>query len=173
MKCFALESFNLSCQAEHTKINSRLNFNTGLALIAFWTTHPWSWLACTHRATISAIVYFEWSLLSLWKMTRAQYLESRYSNIFFWKLKNFLISGETFRTNSRNYLEHGFHVTNLRRSNKVCLNMADALHLCFGILSHVFHLHGVEHAAMFLALEVWEKRKCKTLNIWGGGVFPP
>ena len=35
MKCFALESFNLSCQAEHTKINSRLNFNPGLALIAF------------------------------------------------------------------------------------------------------------------------------------------
>ena len=26
MKCFALESFNLSCQAEHTNINSRLNF---------------------------------------------------------------------------------------------------------------------------------------------------
>ena len=38
MKCFTLESFNLSCQAEHTKINSRLNFNPGLALIAFWTT---------------------------------------------------------------------------------------------------------------------------------------
>ena len=35
MKCFALESFNLSCQAEHTKINSRLNFNPGIALIAF------------------------------------------------------------------------------------------------------------------------------------------
>ena len=35
MKCFALESFNLTCQAEHTKINSRLNFNPGLALIAF------------------------------------------------------------------------------------------------------------------------------------------
>ena len=35
MKCFALESFNLSCQAEHTKINIRLNFNPGLALIAF------------------------------------------------------------------------------------------------------------------------------------------
>ena len=35
MKCFALESFNLSCQAEHTKINSRLNFNPGLALITF------------------------------------------------------------------------------------------------------------------------------------------
>ena len=30
MKCFALESFNLRCQAEHTKINSRL------ALIAFF-----------------------------------------------------------------------------------------------------------------------------------------
>ena len=30
-KCFALESFNLSCQAEHTKMNSRLNFNPGLA----------------------------------------------------------------------------------------------------------------------------------------------
>ena len=41
MKCFALESFNLSCQAEHTKINSRLNFNPGLALITFWTTRPW------------------------------------------------------------------------------------------------------------------------------------
>ena len=41
MKCFALESFNLSCQAEHTKINSRLNFNPGLALIAFSTTRPW------------------------------------------------------------------------------------------------------------------------------------
>ena len=35
MKGFALESFNLSCQAEHTKINSRLNFNPGLALITF------------------------------------------------------------------------------------------------------------------------------------------
>ena len=34
MKCFALESFN-SSQAEHTKINRRLNFNPGLALIAF------------------------------------------------------------------------------------------------------------------------------------------
>ena len=41
MKCFALESFNLSCQAQHTKINSRLNFNPGLALIAFSTTRPW------------------------------------------------------------------------------------------------------------------------------------
>ena len=40
MKCFALENFNLSCQAQHTKINSRLNFNPGLALIAFWTTRP-------------------------------------------------------------------------------------------------------------------------------------
>ena len=40
MKCFALESFDLSCQAEHAKINSRLNFNPGLVLIAFWTTHP-------------------------------------------------------------------------------------------------------------------------------------
>ena len=40
MKCFALESFNLSCQAEHTKINSWLNFNSVLALIAFWTTRP-------------------------------------------------------------------------------------------------------------------------------------
>ena len=40
MKCFALESFNLICQAEHTKINSRLNFKPGLALIAFWTTRP-------------------------------------------------------------------------------------------------------------------------------------
>ena len=38
MKCFALESFDLSCQAEHTKINSRLNSNPGLALITFWTT---------------------------------------------------------------------------------------------------------------------------------------
>ena len=35
IKCFALESFNLSRQAEHTKINRRLNFNPGLALIAF------------------------------------------------------------------------------------------------------------------------------------------
>ena len=35
MKCFALERFNLSCESEHTKINSRLNFNPGLALIAF------------------------------------------------------------------------------------------------------------------------------------------
>ena len=26
MKCFALERFNLSCQVEHAKINSRLNF---------------------------------------------------------------------------------------------------------------------------------------------------
>ena len=42
MKCFALESFNLSCQAEHTKINNRLNFNPGLALTAFWTTRPWT-----------------------------------------------------------------------------------------------------------------------------------
>ena len=41
MKCFALESFNLS-QAEHTKINKRLNFNPGLVLIAFWTTRTWS-----------------------------------------------------------------------------------------------------------------------------------
>ena len=40
MKCFALESFNLICQAELTKINSRLNFNPGLELIAFWTTPP-------------------------------------------------------------------------------------------------------------------------------------
>ena len=40
MKCFALENFNLTCQAEHTKINSRLNFNPGLVLIAFWTTRP-------------------------------------------------------------------------------------------------------------------------------------
>ena len=40
VKCFALESFNLSCQAEYTKINSRLNFNPGLALINFWTTCP-------------------------------------------------------------------------------------------------------------------------------------
>ena len=38
MKCFALERFNLSFQAEHTKINSRLNFNPGLSLIAFSTT---------------------------------------------------------------------------------------------------------------------------------------
>ena len=35
MKYFAKESFNLRCQAEHTKINSRLNFNPGLALITF------------------------------------------------------------------------------------------------------------------------------------------
>ena len=42
MKCFAFESFNLSFQAEHTKINSRLNFNPRLALIAFWTTRPGS-----------------------------------------------------------------------------------------------------------------------------------
>ena len=35
MKCFALERFKLSCESEHTKINSRLNFNPGLALIAF------------------------------------------------------------------------------------------------------------------------------------------
>ena len=38
MKCFALESFNFSCQTEQTKINSRLNFNPGLALVAFWAT---------------------------------------------------------------------------------------------------------------------------------------
>ena len=38
MKCFTLKSFNLSCQAEHTKINGQLNFNPGLALIVFWTT---------------------------------------------------------------------------------------------------------------------------------------
>ena len=35
IKCFALESFNLSCQAEHTQISSRLNFDPELALIAF------------------------------------------------------------------------------------------------------------------------------------------
>ena len=40
MKCFALESFNLSCQTENTKINSRLNFYPGLTLIVFWTTRP-------------------------------------------------------------------------------------------------------------------------------------
>ena len=40
MKCFALESFNLSCEAQHTKINSRLNFNPGLALIAFEQPAP-------------------------------------------------------------------------------------------------------------------------------------
>ena len=40
MNCFALESFNLSCQAEHTKIKSRSNFNPGLVLISFWTTCP-------------------------------------------------------------------------------------------------------------------------------------
>ena len=34
-KCFALERSNLSCQAEHTKIHSRLNFNPGLTLTAF------------------------------------------------------------------------------------------------------------------------------------------
>ena len=32
-KC--ITCFNLSCQAEHTKINSQLNFNPGLALTAF------------------------------------------------------------------------------------------------------------------------------------------
>ena len=48
MKCFSLESFNLSCQAEHIKINSRLNFNPGLVLIAFRTTRPWSYISiCT------------------------------------------------------------------------------------------------------------------------------
>ena len=31
MKCFASQSFILCCQAEHTKINSQLNFNPGLA----------------------------------------------------------------------------------------------------------------------------------------------
>ena len=36
--------FNLSCQAEHTKINSQLNFNPGLAPTAFWTTRPWGQL---------------------------------------------------------------------------------------------------------------------------------
>ena len=41
MKYFALESFNLNCQAEHNKINSRLNFYPGLALIAFSTTRSW------------------------------------------------------------------------------------------------------------------------------------
>ena len=35
MKCFALERFDISSRAEHTKINSRLNFNPGLALITF------------------------------------------------------------------------------------------------------------------------------------------
>ena len=39
-KCFALENFNLTCQAEHTKINSRLNLNPGLALIAFLNNPP-------------------------------------------------------------------------------------------------------------------------------------
>ena len=40
MKCFALENFNWSCQVEHTKINSRLNFNPGLPLIAFCNNLP-------------------------------------------------------------------------------------------------------------------------------------
>ena len=31
LKYFALEKFNLSCQAEHTKMNSRFNFNPGLS----------------------------------------------------------------------------------------------------------------------------------------------
>ena len=61
MKCFALESFNLSCQAEHTKINSRLNFNPGLALIAFWTTRPWTfntwWLHVEGR--VDFFYYFQ------------------------------------------------------------------------------------------------------------------
>ena len=41
----------------------------------------WSWLACTDKATLSAIVYFEWSPPTaahqfLWKMMRAQHLET-------------------------------------------------------------------------------------------------
>ena len=40
MKCFALERFNLSCPAEHTKMNRRLNFNPVLALIAFEQPAP-------------------------------------------------------------------------------------------------------------------------------------
>ena len=40
MKCFSLESLNLSCQAGHTKINSRLNFNPGLALSPFEQPAP-------------------------------------------------------------------------------------------------------------------------------------
>ena len=51
MRCFALESFILSCQAEHTKMNSRLHFNPGLALIALRTTRPWSikGVLCTYN----------------------------------------------------------------------------------------------------------------------------
>ena len=41
MKCFALENSNWSCQVEHTKTNSRLNFNPALLLIGFWTSYPW------------------------------------------------------------------------------------------------------------------------------------
>ena len=54
MKWFALERFNLSCQAEHTKINNRLNFKPRLALIAFWTTRPWILI----RILISAPVLY-------------------------------------------------------------------------------------------------------------------
>ena len=40
----------------------------------------WSWLACNDRATLPAIVYFEWSppraQQSLWEIMRAQHLES-------------------------------------------------------------------------------------------------
>ena len=57
MKCFALESFNSRCQAEHAKINSRLKFNPGLALIAFWTTWTISSLFHTNPWTISSLFY--------------------------------------------------------------------------------------------------------------------
>ena len=62
MKYFALESFNLSCQAEHTKINSRLTFNPGLALIAFWTTRP------------SATIYKSYTIQQTEKRTRRNYI---------------------------------------------------------------------------------------------------
>ena len=46
MKCFTLET-------EHTKINSRLNFNPELALIASWTTRP-----CTISKLNTFIVFY-------------------------------------------------------------------------------------------------------------------
>ena len=70
MKCFALESFNLSCQAEHTKINGGLNFNPGLVLIAFWTTRSlsvqwWPILFCPSKKICEFVYRWEF-LLNAW-----------------------------------------------------------------------------------------------------------
>ena len=57
MKRFPLESFNLSCQAEHTKINRQLNFNPGLALIAFWATRPCYIVYCIYIYCNICLIY--------------------------------------------------------------------------------------------------------------------